>query len=162
MAVPQPFQLSLQDRPDPAVLLIDAVINRQSKLAHRLCQQLVHRQGFEALERLLQGPLTRSCGTESVLWLRQQLSAGAIDFGPGPARPAVGSLLKEALSEALAPLRPDAATTPSATDDPWAMQLLEQPAALGPAPAQGQPATAPAPLPADLADLRAWLHSDAA
>lgn len=176
MALTEPFQLSPQDRPDPAVLLIDAVINRQSKLAQRLSQQLLHRQGAEALERFLQGPLTRSCGTDSVEWLRHQLSESTIAPGPVAARPAVGSLLKQALSEALAPLRPDASTTAPAAaaadavalslrlagDDPWALQPLEQQAAPAPRPGLSQGPATPAPLPADLADLRAWLHSDAA
>ncbi|MEB3276953.1 MAG: hypothetical protein VKM92_08305 [Cyanobacteriota bacterium] len=163
----EPFELSLQDRPDPAVLLIDAVINRQSELAQRLSQQLLHRQGVEALERVLQGPLTRSCGAESVQWLRQQLRESAIAPGPGAPRPAVGSLLKQALNEALAPLRPDAATTAPASarlasDDPWALQPLEQLAPPAKGPGRGLGPATPAPLPADLADLRAWLHSDAA
>ena len=164
----EPFELSLQDRPDPAVLLIDAVINRQSELAQRLSQQLRQRQGVEALERVLQGPLTRSCGTESVQWLRQQLRESAIAPEPEAPRPAVGSLLKQALNEALAPLRPEVASTAPASaarlasEDPWALQPLEQPTPLTKRPGRGLGAATPAPLPADLADLRAWLHSDAA
>jgi len=175
--VPDPLQLSHQDRPDPAVLLIDAVINRQSDLAQRLSQQLVHRQGFEALERCLLGPLTHHCGEDSVRWLREQLRTETlVAQEPVPSRQAVESLLKDALSEALAPLRQDPATHAAASlvpalepngqqpsDDPWALTPLQ---ALDPAatatPAAPAAAVRPAPLPVDLADLRAWLHSDAA
>lgn len=180
--MPDPLPLPHQDRPDPAVLLIDAVINRQSDLAQRLSQQLVHRQGLSALDNVLDGQLLSTCGDEGVQWLRQQLSdaswqaqaseAAAPTTAATP-RPAVKTLLKNALHEALAPLRQDATPrapihkgpslnqgTEEASSDPWELQPL-QPVA-SPRPEPKAASSSPAPLPVDLADLRAWLHSDAA
>ena len=150
--------LPLQDRPDPAVLLIDAVINRQGDLAQRLSQQLVHRQGVEALEAFVQTTLLRSCGSEAVTWLREQL--GGVSAAPATG---VGSLIKDALQEAMAPLRQSNAARalpPSSghqAPDPWEPTPLQVVRPLNPA-----PSGKPAPRPADLADLRSWLSSDAA
>ncbi len=150
------------ERPDPSALLIDAVIQRQSALAERLAQQWVHRRGWPSLDSFVKGPLLRSCGPEALDWLRQRLGLDT-----------PGTVLREALAEAIAPLRPSAkAAAPlsvptAATDaeDPWelpALRLVE--AASNDSQADSSPiaASTPAPPPADLAGLRAWLQSDAA
>jgi hypothetical protein len=150
-----------QDRPDPAVLLIDAVINRQSELAQRLSQQLVHRRGVAALEEFVGSTLQESCGVDGALWLRDQLGDGnaAAATAPTPTPQGVGSLIKEALDEAMAPLRRPssgmASDVEEASQDPWAAKPVR---AVAPAPTGDRPA----PRPADLAEWRSWLGSDAA
>ena len=165
------------ERPDPSTLLIEAVSQRQSDLAQRLAQQWVHRRGWPSLESFVKGPLLRSCGPEARDWLRQRLG---LDTS--------AAVLREALAEAMAPLRasgglgastaaPQAlqTTTPQVqAEDPWRLpelQLVDSPApdaalGLGLKPEQsgqqGNSKTTPAPVPEGLAGLRAWLHSDAA
>ncbi|MEB3234553.1 MAG: hypothetical protein VKM98_03910 [Cyanobacteriota bacterium] len=165
--MPDPQSLPQQDRPDPAVLLIDAVINRQDDLARRLSQQLVHRRGVEALELLIETDLLQSCGEDGRTWLKERLNAAAAEtIAPASPRALVGTLIKEAVSEALAPLRqePPVAAIPAPQPnepaanpaDPWALPPLRV------VPTPQAAAKGPAPRPADLAELRAWLHSDAA
>ncbi|MBM5803951.1 MAG: hypothetical protein FJ078_07510 [Cyanobacteria bacterium K_DeepCast_35m_m2_155] len=161
-----PLQLPHQDRPDPAVLLIDAVINRQSELAQRLSQQIVHRQGVSALERVVQANVLTSCGEEGAFWLSQQLGEVQQQPPAPPAAASMGSLIKEALHEAVAPWRNEAPAADAANPelnqapDPWELNQPLVAAASTPAstPASGQPA----PRPADLAEWRSWLCSDAA
>jgi len=160
--VPDPLQLPHQDRPDPAVLLIDAVINRQSELALRLSQQIVHRQGVSAFERVVQSNVLRTCGEDGAFWLRQQLGEVQHQAAAAPSAASMGSLIKEALDEAVAPWRSQepAADAPneglSQAPDPW--DLNPPLRATASTPASGQPA----PRPADLAEWRSWLCSDAA
>jgi len=160
--VSDPLQLPHQDRPDPAVLLIDAVINRQSELAQRLSQQIVHRQGLSALERVVQSNVLTSCGEEGAFWLNQQLGEVQQQPAAAPAAASVASLLKEALHEAVAPWRSEAAAADAAepelsqAPDPW--ELNQPLVAATTTAASGQPA----PRPADLAEWRSWLCSDAA
>ena len=163
------------ERPDPSALLIDAVIQRQSDLAQRLAQQWVHRRGWPSLDSFVKGPLLSNCGPEALEWLRQRL---------GLESPA--AVLREALAEAMAPLRESSPAAPASgpsrlsavaptgpattAENPWQLPPLE-PTELEPnrtvtplnrTEPRAQGRTAPAPAPADLAALRAWLHSDAA
>lgn len=140
------------ERPDPAVLLIDAVINRQQQLAQRLGQQWIHRHGLQAFATLSDTRVLQTCGAEGLQWLQDQLGLQAMPFG---------SLIREALREALEPLRQDSTDQQTAqpvlgASDPWQLPSESStiPAAL--------PSPGGAPAPADLAGLRAWLHSDAA
>ena len=149
------------ERPDPSALLIDAVIQRQSDLAQRLAQQWVHRRGWPSLDSFVKGPLLSNCGPEALEWLRQRLG---LDTS--------AAVLREALAEAMAPLRetpPPAAAASS--ESPWQLPVLEPNERLTPLTLtlsepsgndRTKPNPAPAPAPADLAALRAWLHSDAA
>lgn len=162
--MPDPNRPLPAERPDPAALLIDAVIQRQQPLALRLAQQWVHRRGWSNFEAFLNGSLLHSCGAEAIGWLRQglDLATGAgsprLSADPGKGLP---GFIREALSEALAPLREPAAVAPatSPAEDPWQLPLLETSSSqVGASPNL----KAPAPPPADLASLRAWLNSDAA
>ena len=155
--MPDPYVSDLPERPDPQVLLIDAVINRQDDLAARLAQQWVHRRGWSDLDAFIDHGLLRTCGPEGVAWLRQQMQSNPGDRPAPEPRPSIGTLFQQAFDEALAPIRPDSHNAASASSD-----LLE------PAPRQQRPAPqplltkVPAPRPADLAELRSWLHCDAA
>jgi len=149
------------ERPDPAVLLIDAVINRQQHLAQRLGQQWIHRHGLKAFATLSTTRVLPTCGDDGLQWLQDQLGLhgnGTVDAGSAqPQALPLGSLIREALREALQPLRQDSAGEGMAARptlraaDPWQ---------LPPVSAVSSPEAAPSP--ADLAGLRAWLHSDAA
>ena len=146
------------ERPEPGTLLIDAVINRQDDLSCRLAQQWVHRRGLQDFEAFAQGPLLQACGADGLAWLLEQLQTPATNLPPPP-RPALKAVLREAISEVMAPLQavesrnaPDKADAP----DPWTLVPLATKAP------HSASTAAPAPAPADLAALRAWLHSDAA
>ena len=87
-----------------------------------------------------------------------QLSQPTPEPAPEPVR--LGSLIREALSEALQPLRQDSPIplrsqlpTAAAGVDPWQLTTTVSTSNTG---------DDAAPRPADLAGLRAWLHSDAA
>jgi hypothetical protein len=79
----------------------------------------------------------------------------------------LGSLIREALREALQPLRQDSAgegmaARPTLTAaDPWQLPPVSAVPLAAPSPGAA-PSPEAAPAPADLAGLRAWLHSDAA
>jgi len=180
--VPDPRRPLPPDRPDPAALLIDAVIQRQQPLALRLAQQWVHRRGWTSFAEFVHGVLLRSCGEDGIAWLQQGLgrvrtavdsapAAAANTTVPPQASAPLQQLIREALSEAVAPLRDTGTATSSAPkgvapagvlqpeNDPWQLPELITPQTL----ATDKPAVAsPAPPPANLAGLRAWLHSDAA
>lgn len=151
------------------VLLIDAVINRQADLTQRLGQQWIHRHGVRAFETLSRNRLLQICGDDGINWLHDQLGLADAEQADGAApapQPAslgrpLGSLIREALSEALQPLRQDRSNETSkpqpipaaAAADPWQWPTMPS--------GEGASQDA-APAPADLAALRAWLHSDAA
>lgn len=154
------------------VLLIDAVINRQAELARRLGQQWIHRHGLQAFATLGRNRLVQTCGEDGLGWLQDllglpaqpQLSQPAPEPEPEPVR--LGSLIREALSEALQPLRQDSPIplrsqlpTAAAGVDPWQLNTTVSANSASSASSTGDDA---APRPADLAGLRAWLHSDAA
>ena len=172
--MPAPHRPAPPERPDQVVLLIDAVINRQADLAQRLAQQWIHRQGLAAFATLGRNRLAPTCGEDGVAWLQTLLGlqtgqpAGARQqrsATPAPEALGLGSLIREALTEALQPLRQDAIgqdqprqqsaqlSVAAAGVDPWS---------LPPMPSVGSSSRDAAPPPADLAGLRAWLHSDAA
>ena len=156
------------------MLLIDAVINRQADLSQRLGQQWIHRHGLRAFETLSRNRLLPICGVDGIDWLHDQLGlATGADDAPAitaphpeqPVAPVLGNLFREALSEALQPLRQDSLRqdrpgappsqpiAPATAPDPWR---------LPPMPTGESASGNAAPPPADLAALRAWLHSDAA
>ena len=153
------------ERPDPAVLLIDAVINRQQHLAQRLGQQWIHRHGLKAFATLSTTRVLPTCGDDGLQWLQDQLGldgTGTVDAGSAqPQALPLGSLIREALREALQPLLQDSAgegmaARPTLTAaDPWQLPPVSAVPLAAPSPDA-------APAPADLAGLRAWLHSDAA
>jgi hypothetical protein len=160
--VPAPHRPAPPERPDPVVLLIDAVINRQADLARRLGQLWIHRHGLQAFATMGRNRLIQTCGEDGQEWLHDLLGLPAQpDLSqPTPEPVGLGSLFREALSEALQPLRQNSPSplssqlpTAAAGVDPWEVPPLVN--------GNGVSRDA-APRPADLADLRAWLHSDAA
>ncbi|MFM1813134.1 MAG: hypothetical protein RLZZ336_2072 [Cyanobacteriota bacterium] len=153
------------------VLLIDAVINRQADLTQRLGQQWIHRHGLRAFETLSRNRLLPVCGDDGINWLHDQLGlptrgheAPVITLSepeqPGPAALPLASLIREALNEALQPLRQDSVSEPKT--QPLAATAAADPWRLPTSPAGDSPSRDAAPPPAGLAALRAWLHSDAA
>jgi len=148
--VPDPRRPLPPDRPDPAALLIDAVIQRQQPLALRLAQQWVHRRGWTSFAEFVHGVLLRSCGEDGIAWLQQ---------GLGRVRTAVDSAPAAAANTTVPPKGVAPAGVLQPENDPWQLPELITPQTL----ATDKPAVAsPAPPPANLAGLRAWLHSDAA
>lgn len=148
--MPDPRRPLPPDRPDPAALLIDAVIQRQQPLALRLAQQWVHRRGWTSFAEFVHGVLLRSCGEDGIAWLQQ---------GLGRVRTAVDSAPAAAANTTVPPKGVAPAGVLQPENDPWQLPELITPQTL----ATDKPAVAsPAPPPANLAGLRAWLHSDAA
>jgi hypothetical protein len=150
------------------VLLIDAVINRQAELARRLGQQWIHRHGLQAFATMGSQRLVQTCGEDGLGWLRDLLGLPAQPqlSQPAPEPVRLGSLIREALSEALQPLRQDSPIplrsqlpTAAAGVDPWQLTTTVSTNSTNSSSSTGDDA---APRPADLAGLRAWLHSDAA
>jgi hypothetical protein len=81
----------------------------------------------------------------------------------------LGSLIREALSEALQPLRQDSPIplrsqlpTAAAGVDPWQLTTTVSTNSASSTTSASSTGDDAAPRPADLAGLRAWLHSDAA
>lgn len=117
--MPDPYVSDLPERPDPEVLLIDAVISRQDDLAARLAQQWVHRRGWSDLDAFIDAGLLRTCGPEGVAWLRQQMRHNPGDRPAAEPRPSLGTLFQQAFDEALAPIRPDSHDDATPSSDPW-------------------------------------------
>ena len=170
--MPHPQRPLPPERPDPAVLLIDAVIQRQQPLVQRLAQQWVHRRGWPSFEAFVGGSLLNACGDEAIVWLRQGLGLEASPASPlcpepqprpHEPGPALQQLLREALAEAISPLR-EPATAPAGPValDPWQLAPESPVPSLRAVPITAVSDGPPAPAPADLAALRSWLHSDAA
>jgi len=155
------------------VLLIDAVINRQAELARRLGQQWIHRHGLQAFATLGRNRLVQTCGEDGLGWLQDLLGLPAqpqlSQPAPEPEPVRLGSLIREALSEALQPLRQDSPIplrsqlpTAAAGVDPWQLTTTVSANSTNRASNASSTGDDAAPRPADLAGLRAWLHSDAA
>ena len=136
-----PGPRALPARPDLSSLLLAAVGERDPQLARRLGQQWVHRRGLAALDTLLNGPLGVSQGPEARAWLLEVLELpvpaalvpavpAAAAPGPGVARPATGAMAQPRRQRLALNLRP-----PAESDQP-------------------------APPPASLAALRAWLPDE--
>ena len=116
--------------------------------------------------------LVQTCGEDGLGWLQDLLGLPAQPQlsqptpEPAPESVRLGSLIREALSEALQPLRQDSPIplrsqlqTAAAGFDPWQLPTTVSGNSASSASSTGHDA---APRPADLAGLRAWLHSDAA
>jgi hypothetical protein len=159
------------------VLLIDAVINRQAELARRLGQQWIHRHGLQAFATMGSQRLVQTCGEDGLGWLQDllglvappELSQPAPEPEPEPEPVRLGSLIREALSEALQPLRQDSPIplrsqlpTAAAGVDPWQLTTTVSTNSASSTTSASSTGDDAAPRPADLAGLRAWLHSDAA
>lgn len=159
------------------VLLIDAVINRQAELARRLGQQWIHRHGLQAFATMGSQRLVQTCGEDGLGWLQDllglvappELSQPAPEPEPEPEPVRLGSLIREALSEALQPLRQDSPIplrsqlpTAVAGVDPWQLTTTVSTNSASSTTSASSTGDDAAPRPADLAGLRAWLHSDAA
>ncbi|MFQ6537543.1 hypothetical protein [Aphanothece stagnina] len=199
-------------RPDLEGRLLGAVAEREAAQARRLADQLVHRRGVAALERLIHRTLSRSQGEEARDWL-----AGLVGLAAPVAAQSVDQWVDQVLDQVVAPrvepfLQPEPADeTDRSTPDSGAMAALQDtlgvgfaaseafgeaswlqdlareqdvlagilrepvaPAASAPSPSAQQPLIprlmavspspvsrrAPAPTPASLARLRAWLHDD--
>ena len=116
-------------RPELSDRLLAAVAERDGALAHRLLQQWVHRRGLLSLEAWILGPLLSSQGPGASAWLRLCLEDSAQDPRAAlEAAPIETAPIETAVIE---------------------MVALDQPL-------PGVP-DSPAPAPASLAALRAWL-----
>lgn len=120
-------------------LLQAAVAERDTTAALRLADQLVHRRGVAALDQLIAGSLAQLQGPEAVAWLRGVVFGAALPAETRAATPLAAAPVLAADPEppSQAPVAP-----PSLRLVP--LQLRERPAS-------------PAPTPAALAGLRAWL-----
>jgi hypothetical protein len=121
-------------RPEISDRLLAAVAERDGALAHRLLQQWVHRRGLPSLKAWILGPLLSSQGPGASAWLRlcledsSQEPRAALEAAPIETAPIETAVIETAVIE---------------------MVALDQ--AL-----PGVP-DSPAPAPASLAALRAWL-----
>ena len=116
-------------RPEISDRLLAAVAERDGALANRLLQQWVHRRGLPSLEAWILGPLLSSQGPGASAWLRLCLAASA--------------------QEPRAAL--EAAPIETAVIETAVIEMVALDQAL-----PGVP-DSPAPAPASLAALRAWL-----
>ena len=116
-------------RPELSDRLLAAVAERDGARAHRLLQQWVHRRGLLSLEAWILGPLLSSQGPGASAWLRHCLEDSAQDP-------------RAAL---------EAAPIETAPIETAVIEMVSLDQAL-----PGVP-DSPAPAPASLAALRAWL-----
>jgi len=121
-------------RPEISDRLLAAVAERDGALANRLLQQWVHRRGLLSLEAWILGPLLSSQGPGASAWLRHCLEDSAQD--------------PRAALEA-API--ETAPIETAVIETAVIEMVALDQAL-----PGVP-DSPAPAPASLAALRAWL-----
>ena len=116
-------------RPEISDRLLAAVAERDGALANRLLQQWVHRRGLPSLEAWILGPLLSSQGPGASAWLRL--------------------CLEDSAQEPRAAL--EAAPIETAVIETAVIEMVALDQAL-----PGVP-DSPAPAPASLAALRAWL-----
>ena len=121
-------------RPEISDRLLAAVAERDGALANRLLQQWVHRRGLPSLEAWILGPLLSSQGPGASAWLRLCLEDSAQE--------------PRAALEA-API--ETAVIETAVIETAVIEMVALDQAL-----PGVP-DSPAPAPASLAALRAWL-----
>ena len=131
--IPAPPRPELSDR------LLAAVAERDGALANRLLQQWVHRRGLPSLKAWILGPLTSSQGPGASAWLRYCLEDSAQD-----PRAALEAAPIEAAPIETAPIE-------TAVIETVVIEMVALDQAL-----PGVP-DSPAPAPASLAALRAWL-----
>ena len=118
-------------RPELSDRLLAAVAERDRALANRLLQQWVHRRGLPSLKAWILGPLTSSQGPGASAWLRH--------------------CLEDSAQEPMAALETAGIDSPS-LDSPG----LDVPGTHVPV-IRSTLTDSPAPAPASLAALRAWL-----
>jgi hypothetical protein len=167
-------------RPDLRLCLLEAIQERDAAQARLLGQRWVHRRGLVSLEAFQRITLRSLHGDEGCRWLQEQLGlepppASAADESLPSVESAFAALAAEfpnsenplpALPAAAAPEEPLA---PKPCFHPTAsiLSALAEPVVPAAAPSGSlrwlprlrfpAPARRPAPSPADLADLRAWL-----
>ena len=131
-------------RPELSDRLLAAVAERDGALANRLVQQWVHRRGLPSLEAWILGPLVSSQGPGASAWLHHCLENSAQE----PIAAIEMSVIEMSVIET--PLNePAVIETPlikTAAIDRVMPEVLDSPVA-----------DSPAPAPASLAALRAWL-----
>ena len=121
-------------RPELSDRLSAAVAERDGGLANRLLQQWVHRRGLPSLEAWILGPLASSQGPGASAWLHH--------------------CLEERAQEPMAALE----TAPLGQDLPVVPESPGFDVPVPHSPGTHSPVTdSPAPAPASLAALRAWL-----
>lgn len=132
-------------RPELSDRLLAAVAERDGHLANRLLQQWVHRRDLPSLKAWILGPLTSSQGPGASAWLRHCLEDSAQE--PRAALEAAG--IETAVVDQVLPEVPD---SPGLDSPGFDVPVTQSPEA-----------GSPAPAPASLAALRAWLpdRSDA-
>jgi len=149
-------------RPELSDRLLAAVAERDGGLANRLLQQWVHRRGLPSLEAWILGPLLSSQGPGASAWLRHCLedtaqepiaaleTAGIETAGMETAVIEAAVIEMAAIAQAL-PEVPEVPESPGLDSPGFDVQVTQSPVIHSPA------ADSPAPAPASLAALRAWL-----
>ena len=136
-------------RPELSDRLLAAVAERDGGLANRLVQQWVHRRGLPSLEAWILGPLVSSQGPGASAWLHHCLENSSQEPIAAIETPLIEIAAIE-MSVIETPLNePAVIETPlikTAAIDPVMPEVLDSPVA-----------DSPAPAPASLAALRAWL-----
>ncbi len=145
-------------RPDLRLCLLEAIERRDAAQARLLGQRWVHRRGLVSLEAFQRITLRNVEGDGACRWLEEQLGLESpLDSPPASA---AGESLAAAPEE---PLAPQPSFHPTAS----ILAALAEPVVPAATPTGSRrwlprlrfpaPARRPAPSPADLADLRAWL-----
>ena len=141
--LPTPSRPELSDR------LLAAVAERDGGLANRLLQQWVHRRGLPSLEAWILGPLLSSQGPGASAWLRHCLEDTAQE--PMAALETAG-IETAVIEAAVIEMAAIAQALPEVPDSPgFDVPVTQSPVIHSP------DADSPAPAPASLAALRAWL-----
>lgn len=133
-----PDSLKAPPCPELSDRLLAAVAERDWALTNRLLQQWVHRRGLVSLETWILGPLRSSQGLEAEAWLRHCLGRSEADSLAVIEQPLPMALV----SEAADCQGSDRLDLPDSTDSPRSNPEVFD---------------SPAPTPASLAALRAWL-----
>jgi hypothetical protein len=136
-------------RPEISARLLAAVAERDGALANRLLQQWVHRRGLLSLEAWILGPLLSSQGPGASAWLRLCLEDSAQEPRAALETAPIETAPIEAAPIEAAPI--EAAPIETAVIETAVIEMVALDQAL-----PGVP-DSPAPAPASLAALRAWL-----
>ena len=141
-------------RPELSDRLLAAVADQDGGLAKRLLQQWVHRRGLPSLEAWILGPLLSSQGPGASAWLRHCLEDTAQE--PMAALETAGietAVIEAAVIDmaAIAQALPEVPESPGLDSPGFDVPVTQSPVIHSP------DADSPAPAPASLAALRAWL-----